>query len=173
MNDNIYSAKDMITQTVSSLFKNISAEKMNQTKDMLKQWKSILLSIKSSVTPDCGQKMLDHSRIIDIKEGVMFIEIDHPGWMQLFETYRTYILRGLEFKLPEFKINTLTYKLKKKEDLNTARIITREEAEAALEKQERKIEETQTQTSNSKLPPELEAIFSRFKETILTNDRKI
>lgn len=173
MSDEIYSAQKMITETVSSLFKNISSEKMRQSKDLSKKWETILLSIKSSVIPDCGQKMLDHSRIIDIENEIMIIEIDHPGWMQLFETYRSYILKGIQLRIPELNIKTLSYKLRKKDNPNTARLISREEAEKALERQnvaQEKTEDTDRTGESKKLPPELEAIFSRFRESILTNN---
>lgn len=172
MSDNIYSAKDMITETVTSLFKNINLQQFNQTKNMYKAWHSILLSIKSTVTPDCGQKMLDHSKIIDIKDGIMIIELDHPGWMQLFETYRTYILNGINFKMSYLNVKNITFKLKKNEDKNSQRVLTRDEAEKAVEKLNpiKKTDEQKTE-ENRKLPPELESIFSRFKQSILTKNQ--
>ena len=173
MSDNIYSAKDMITETITSLFRNISAEQFSQTKSMYKAWQSILLSIKSTVTPDCGQKMLDHSKIVDVKDGIMYIELDHPGWMQLFETYRTYILNGISYKMSNLNVKTLSYKLKKNDDKNSQRVLTREEAEKAVEKLNPVNDKNLTQDLKIKenLPPELEAIFSRFKDTILTNNQ--
>lgn len=176
MNNEIYSAKEMVTETVASLFKNVSADKFSQARQISESWEKILLSIKSSVSPDCGKKMLDHSRIIDIQNGAMLIELDHPGWMQLFETYHSYILKGIAFRMPELKVTSLTYRLKRKKDADTSRVLSREEAEKAMERQipaPDKTEREKTLAGNVALPPELEAIFSRLREAILTNDRQI
>ena len=73
----------------------------------------------------------------------------------------------------------MSYVLNKKNDYNTQREITKEEVRKKLEEQypEEKMSEINSEQQNfsqhRNFPPELEAIFSRMRESILTNDKKI
>lgn len=171
MNIDIYSAADIVNGTITSLFSNISSKKMHEAQNIYSVWESILRSIKSSVIPNCGEKLLEHSKIIDIKDNILVIEVDHPGWIQLFETYKKYILRGIEIKIPEIMIKSLSYHYKKDNQIKKARTVTREEMERSLEKNNFYEKDKRVKNSEKKeLPPELKLIFDKFKQVILTND---
>ena len=81
--------------------------------------------------------------------------------------------------IPQMKIKNMSYVLNKKNDYNTPREMTKEEVRKSLEKQypEEKISDNAITEQNSSrqryFPPELEAIFSRMRNSILTNDKKI
>lgn len=167
MNSNIYGATDIINDVINDIYKVFNSNKMEQTNNVYKIWEEILLSVKSFVTPNYGKNMLDHSKIIDIKDETMIIEVDHTGWMQLFETHKTYLLNGLQKKIPEIKIKNITYKLKKTEEKNTARTITHQEIQEAYDKQDAMLQKNKILTpikEKKKLPRELEEIFSKFNK---------
>ncbi|AEE15464.1 DciA family protein [Treponema brennaborense] len=175
MSKDVYSAADVI----NTVFSGISVNDMQNAQHMSARWKDILVSITG-----CGQKLADHSKIIDLKNGVLLIETDHPGWIQLFEMHRAYILKGLKMKIPMLEIKSLSYRLKgaRGELHGGMRDLTREEMEAAVEKQcgssgadcavsgEKKRPES---AENAELPPELKTIFDRFKKSMLTNKSKM
>ena len=55
--------------------------------------------------------MAAHSKVSDLKNGILLIEVDHSGWIQMIKTYQKYIMNGLKNKIPELKINALAFKL--------------------------------------------------------------
>jgi hypothetical protein len=55
----------------------------------------------------------DHSRVIDLKRGVLLIETDHPGWTQIIQTREQELLSDLHNTFPELKINGIAFVLSK------------------------------------------------------------
>ncbi len=51
-----------------------------------------------------GDDCAAHSRIIDYMEGILVIEADHPGWIQIILTRRKRILSALKRKFPGQRI---------------------------------------------------------------------
>lgn len=178
--DKIYSNSEIIKAVLEGILSDVDKKRMEESSIFISKWKKIITSIKSVVNPDCGKAMYSHSQVIDIKDGTLILQVDHPGFIQLFENHKKYIFRGLEMNLPQMKIKNISYLLDKKNDYNTQRDMTREEMRAAIEKQspkEDKIFENPEEKKDSpvqkEFPPELEAIFSRMRKSILTNDKKI
>lgn len=166
---------------LEGLLSDVSRSRMNDSSNILEKWKSIITSIRSVVNPDCGKSMYFHSRIIDIKDDIIILQVNHPGFIQLFENHKKYILRGIQMKIPQLKIRNITYRLDRKDDCNTQRDLTRQEMECAInnetaknEQSTRKPDENDCRIGKKKeYPPELQTIFDRMRESILTNDKKI
>ena len=177
--DKIYSNSEMIKAVLEGILSDVDKKRMEESSIFISKWKKIVTSVKSIVNPDCGNSMYAHSQVIDVKDGTILLQVDHPGFIQLFETHKKYILRGLEMHIPQMKIKNMSYVLNKKNDYNTPREMTKEEVRKSLEKQypEEKISDNAITEQNSSrqryFPPELEAIFSRMRNSILTNDKKI
>ncbi|MBQ8560251.1 MAG: hypothetical protein IJ441_01545, partial [Spirochaetaceae bacterium] len=78
-------------------------------------------------------------------------------------------------------IRNITYRLDKKDNYNTQRDLTRQEMERAIDKETtkngqpaEKTNENDCRISEKKgYPPELQAIFDRMRDSILTNAKKI
>lgn len=175
MPEGFYDSKELMNNVISFISKNIDANKFHHVKTVYDEWEKILLSIKSTVLPEAGRKMLDHSEIIDIKDGIMVIEIDHPGWKQLFETYRNYILRGLKMKIPQITVDAITYRLKKGDTVIKSNLSTRNEKksdEKVIIKTEKKeinhpTQEDSLQNNTAKeIHPELKKMFDSLREAM-------
>ncbi len=52
--------------------------------------------------------LLDHSRIVDLKNDVLWVEVDHPGWMQMIHLQQARILRQVRHLYPQLKIRGLS-----------------------------------------------------------------
>ena len=174
--DKIYSNAEIMKGVLEGILSDIDKKRMEENSIFVSKWKKIVTSVKSVINPDCGNTMYSHSQIIDVKNGTLILQVDHPGFIQLFETHKKYILRGLEMHLPQMNIKNISYILDKKKDYNTQRDLTREEMRAAIEKQDIKensqmMNDQEFSTVQKKFPPELEAIFSRMRKSILTNDK--
>jgi hypothetical protein len=110
--DTISPASDLI----SSVFEYIGAGDLKNTHNATRAWKNIMCGIKApnpDDDPNRGEKMYCHSKIVDIRNGSLLIETDHPGWTQLFHMHRKYILSQLKKAVTELNITTLSIKLKK------------------------------------------------------------
>ncbi|GMO65066.1 MAG: hypothetical protein Ta2A_13080 [Treponemataceae bacterium] len=77
--------------------------------DVLAEWKEILFSIRPE---DNGKLLYYRSQLIDVKNGSLIITTDHPGYIQLFQLHKTYILTGFQKKFPDLKITKLVCKAK-------------------------------------------------------------
>lgn len=101
-----------VEDIISSIFENISTEKMNDNINMINSWKSVLMSINSRTNKNIGNLLVSHTKVIDLKNKVLLIETDHPGYIQTLQMYNSYILRGLKQKVPELEIKYLSFRLK-------------------------------------------------------------
>jgi len=50
----------------------------------------------------------DHSRIKDLDRGILFIEMDHPGWKQILQTKQTKFLNDFRMRFPELNISGIS-----------------------------------------------------------------
>lgn len=101
-----------VDEIISNIFENISTEKMNDNINMINSWKSVLMSINSRTNKNIGNLLVSHTKVIDLKNKVLLIETDHPGYIQTLQIYNSYILRGLKQKVPELEIKYLSFRLK-------------------------------------------------------------
>lgn len=144
-------------------------------------WSNILISIKG-----CGQNLAAHSQILELKNNDLIVETDHPGYIQLFQLNKKYILEGIRRSFPELEVKTLSFKIKenKKEEKNNLRELTRTELEKEINERTKKAEVQIEQFYNSKseidkqnkkkvdkkknLPPEINKIFENIENLMLT-----
>lgn len=57
-----------------------------------------------------GERLAGNTRVIDLKKGVLLVEVDHSGWIQYLRFYQKFILTGIKRELPELKINTMAFR---------------------------------------------------------------
>jgi hypothetical protein len=103
----------MVTQTMMRL------EGFAENDALQTAWRKTVLSLKSppgspagaSEVP-YGEKLLAHCTVTSLKNGILGIETDHPGWSQLLHLHRGYLLCGLNRQLPDAHITAVTFRLK-------------------------------------------------------------
>ncbi|MCR5698092.1 MAG: DUF721 domain-containing protein [Treponemataceae bacterium] len=153
---------------MSSLFSNIDAKKMQESIAVSKGWKEIVETISTNPAEKnrTGILLAAHSKVVDLKNDILLVETDHPGYIQLMQNYKTYILRGLKMKYPQLNVKNICFKLKNtdvkipdyQEEIRPA--VNAEEENAAKSKME----------VDEKLPPELRDKFEKLKNSLLTNN---
>lgn len=183
----IYDIRNLVNQTLSG----INLADSNKAYSVLDGWKKVLLRIKSNKNPYEGQNLAEHSKVVDFKNGILIIEVEHPGWMELLQLHKKFILKGLNLDMPSLKIKNLGFKLKQKNDDFFNNKFSDEET---ISKFQKKIEDEEklinsslnfnsnvnlSSTSKSKkieqkkeLPEELKSIFDILKNDMLTNQEK-
>ena len=178
MNNQIISAADMMLQAA-----NIGTSDANE---ICSVWKKVVSGVRSNRFESedsekripIGERLAGNTRVIDLKNGVLLVETDHPGWIQYLRMYQKFILTGLKMNLPDMKISSLAFRVagsrvSLSENYETALKQSRKEMAASLEKQEKELEkfrtEKKTAESGTSLPPELLAKFDSIRESMLTN----
>ena len=95
-------AADMIT----TVFQNIEGARLSESSRIVGAWRTVVGSIvsrKNGEIVKIGEKLCGHSSVVDVKNGVLLVEADHSGWIQLLHTYQKYIVTGLRRTVPEVK----------------------------------------------------------------------
>jgi hypothetical protein len=62
-----------------------------------------------------AEKAANHSRVLNLENGILFVETDHSGWIQILQTREKQILKLLRHNFPELNIRNIAFKLIKQE----------------------------------------------------------
>ena len=179
MSDEIQSFKQVIDKS----FGSIHFDDMRQAVSLYDSWKAVLQKIKSEKNPSTGQNLASHSRVVDLKNGVLLVEADHPGWIELLQLYKQFILTGLKKAEKDIKIETIAFKLAGKgarlyDSSQSSAKEVKEEIEKRIFEEEKLLKEAQNEYSLQKistqkeLPKDLAVIFEDLRKSMLTNSKK-
>lgn len=125
--DDVYVQK--ASDLLDSIFTDIFSKAPQSGADLERGWKNILQKISG------GEKLAAHSRITDLKNDLLHIETDHPGWIQLFNMQQKRILKELKKEFPELSVKGFSFVLRGKEKKTESglRDLTVEETEKWLD----------------------------------------
>ena len=99
------------SKVVINIFDSIKFENTKKSTNIYDEWKKILKGIKSvNANSKEGENLSDHSRIVDLKNGILFIEVDHPGWIDILNIHKKYILIKMKKKFPQLAFKTLAFR---------------------------------------------------------------
>lgn len=166
MSSEFISCKEMINR----VFENLDSSKADTIMDL---WRATVSKIYN-----VGEKLAAHSRVIDLKNGVLLIEADHPGWIQLLQLNKAFILKGLKSSSQDIK--TLAFRLKGS-NIELYEQLSEENSKRSQEKYLKELDKTgekleqmgyKASETNEELPPELAKVFQELKNSMLTNDSK-
>ena len=183
--DEIRSLNDSLTR----IFENISGSKLESANSIVGLWKSTLLKINSDRNPNEGRNLVDHSRVIDLKNGVLLVEADHPGWIELLQLRKKFILTCINNSRSGIKVSSLAFRLRGNGGELADTFANKQSPEKIREELEKNMDAEEkvlnselerlncpsspsVQKNNSALPPELEVIFKDLKESMLTNSKE-
>lgn len=90
---------------------------MRDTKDILGKFVEAILppegrkvaSLFNSWSDAAGLDCAAHSAITDLRDGVIYVSADHPGWLQILHTKREKILSELKNKYPELSLRDIRF----------------------------------------------------------------
>ena len=179
MNERIISAADMMLQAA-----NIGTSEANEICSI---WRKVVSGVRSfkhdSQDSDkrmpLGERLAGNTRVVDLKNGVLLVESDHPGWIQYLRMYQKFILTGLKMNLPNLKITNLAFrvageKVSLSDTYEQQLAKSRREMEKKIEEQEKQLKKYEKKSESkenvsSELPPELLAKFDSIRQSMLTN----
>jgi hypothetical protein len=100
-------AGDVLKEILLSLLKKEHAKTGENFHKVFANWQQIV-----------GKKLSYHSAPIDIKNNSLYIEVDHPGWLQLFQFNGPQIIKKIRSLYSQLDIHSLKYKIKSKKTKN-------------------------------------------------------
>lgn len=111
-------AGDIVTDLFREQFGPEFMETARSTAGLFSSWKKIAAEVwPSYAVPDTGKKNEDipaaavHSQIKDLEKGVLLVEADHPGWIQILQTKQGELLSAVQRRYPELNIRGLAFRL--------------------------------------------------------------
>lgn len=76
-----------------------------------------LIRFFTSWTEIAGDVLASHTKPVDIRNGIIYIDAEHPGWVQHLQLNQTSILKKIQQKFPELNIRGIAFRLKRDESL--------------------------------------------------------
>jgi hypothetical protein len=68
----------------------------------------------SQITQSCGiAAAAGHSRVRELEQGILVVEADHPGWVQILQTKAPLIISSSRRRFPELDIRGVSFVLSK------------------------------------------------------------
>ena len=102
----IKKAGDLLSSLLNENFNPQTLKNARITAGLFTSW--------SDMTKDAGISAAgDHCRIRDLERGVLFIEADHPGWVQILQTKQDFLLKSFQKKFPQLHIQGISFCLSK------------------------------------------------------------
>jgi hypothetical protein len=116
-----------------------------------------------------GPSLAEHSRIYEIANRSVFIEVDHPGWMQLLLMKKQQILGALKRKAPSLEVGDIRIKVNLSysntvPEQGESPIASKEEEYAVQEGQRRDIDRILSSVSQKELRGRLRRLFLKSLE---------
>ena len=103
---NVNKAGDLLSSLFREQFDPETLENARITAGLFSSW---AITAKEANIPAAS----DHCRIRDLERGVLLMEAEHPGWVQLLQTKQNLLLKSFQKKFPELKIQGISFCLSK------------------------------------------------------------
>jgi len=65
------------------------------------------ISLYTSWDEIVGEPLSHHSKAVDVQRGNLVVQVDHPGWFQMFRFKEKEVLKKVKLRFPELKIESI------------------------------------------------------------------
>jgi hypothetical protein len=97
-------AGDILSSLFNEKFDPVFLHKAKTTAGLFSSW--------AAITDEAGiASAASHSRISELEHGILLIETDHPGWMQILQTKQSQLLSTVQRRYPELEIRGIAFRL--------------------------------------------------------------
>ena len=112
-------AGDILLTLLKEQFGSKFMDTAKETAGLFSSWNNILKEVWSRSDKDVsGNQEFDdvptaavHSRIKELERGILMVETDHPGWIQIFQTKQSSLLSSVQRRYPELDIRGIAFRL--------------------------------------------------------------
>jgi hypothetical protein len=99
-----------IGDTLALVLDNGVMDKAENQSNLRIEWNAIVEKVFAGKDINL-KRAASHSRIVSIKNDVIFIETDHQGWIQILQTVQKKIISIINKNYPNISINTVAFLL--------------------------------------------------------------
>ena len=100
--ENVKKAGDILLPLLNSCFDSAAMENGQKTAELFTSWAIAAGEVKIPAAAD-------HCRIRELERGILVIEAEHPGWVQILQTKQNLLLKLFQGKFPELEIHGLSF----------------------------------------------------------------
>ena len=103
-------AGDIISELFRERFGPEFMETARSTHGLFSSWDNIVAEVwPGEDVPGAAV----HSRIRELERGLLLVEADHPGWVQILQTKKVELLELVKRRYPELDIKGISFRLSK------------------------------------------------------------
>jgi hypothetical protein len=89
-----------ISSLLASFFDEEKLRRGEQYNDFFTSWPHIV-----------GVRLAAHSHVADVDKGLLIVEAEHPGWIQLLQLRQSNILNEVAHRFPELELTGIVFRL--------------------------------------------------------------
>jgi len=89
-----------VSALLSAFFDGEKLRRGERYSDFFSSWPSFV-----------GPRLASHTRVIDVDKGLLVVEAEHPGWIQLLQLRQTEVLEAVSRKFPELGLRGIAFRL--------------------------------------------------------------
>ena len=104
-------AGDILAEMFIEQFGPEFMETARASSDLFSSWEQVLAELWPQENPP---PVTAYSRIKDLERGVLLVEADHPGWIQILQTKQTELLSAVKHRYPELEIRSISFRLSRR-----------------------------------------------------------
>lgn len=143
-------------------------------RDLVKQGEYYALFDKSWKTI-AGARLAPHSRPVDIRHGLLIVETEHQGWIQLLQIQQDKMLGEIQRRFPELGVRTMAFRLGDAKEAGLQKVARVElKADDSADTQKGQVEsqpvtadkEEKSSAPSTVLPRELKDLFEKIRKNI-------
>jgi predicted nucleic acid-binding Zn ribbon protein len=67
---------------------------------LFREWKKV-----------AGESLAAHCRLVDVQDGMLLVEVDHPGWLQMLQLRKSALLEAARKAAPQGNIQGVRMRL--------------------------------------------------------------
>lgn len=154
-----------VSDLLSSFFDQEMAKKGGAQAGFGRAWKTI-----------AGSPLGEHSRPGDIRHGILLVEVEHQGWMQLLQFEQDRILAEIKRRFPELEIRGIGFRLAKEfpvpaaSDAVPTEALTPAAPAPAPASTVPEEEQMRGDAGRGALTPELKRLFGKIRKNVARNE---
>ena len=106
-------AGDIISALFREEFGPQFMETARSTAGLFSSWTRIVAEVwpQTESGPDNIPAAAVHSRIHELERGVLLVEADHPGWIQILQTKQEELLSAVQRRYADLNIRAIAFRL--------------------------------------------------------------
>ena len=108
-------AGDIIVDLLRERFGNDFMETARSSAGLFSSWARIVADVWPRSFDEDEEKAEPaaavHSRIRELERGLLMVEADHPGWIQILKTRQTELLSAVQRRYPDLGIRGIAFRL--------------------------------------------------------------